>query len=123
MEKEYKKIATSARIKVLEMIFRAQTSHISSNFSCIDIAAVLYENADLKHDKIIWSKGWAAATAYYFLWEKGKITEEELNSYCQPDSKFIGLVEPMSRVVKCNCYAEERIQVGQEAKRKKKPAI
>jgi len=79
----YKKIAIEARKKVLEMIYKAQTSHIGSNFSAVDIMAVLFETADLDKDKIILSKGWAAASLYYFLWRKGRITEEELDSYCQ----------------------------------------
>jgi transketolase len=79
----YKKTATEARKKVIELIYKAQTSHIGSNFSCIDILTVLFEKADLDKDKIILSKGWAAASLYYFLWKKGRITEEELNSYCQ----------------------------------------
>ena len=79
----YKKIATEARKKVLEMIYRAQVSHVGSNFSCIDLLTVLFENADLDEDKIILSKGWAAASLYYFLWRKGRITKEELDSYCQ----------------------------------------
>ena len=91
----YKKTATEVRKKVLELIYKAQTSHIGSNFSCIDMLTVLFEKADLDKDKIILSKGWAAASLYYFLWRKGRITEEELNSYCQPGSKFIGLAEPI----------------------------
>jgi len=91
----YKEIAAEARKTVLEMIYKAQTSHIGSNFSCIDLLTVLFEKADLDKDKIILSKGWAAASLYYFLQRKGRITKEELNSYCQPGSKFIGLAEPI----------------------------
>lgn len=91
----YKESATNARKKVLEMIYKAQTSHIGPNFSCTDIAAVLFEKVDLKKDKVIFSAGWKAATLYYYLWRKGVMTEEELNSYCQPGSKFIGLAEPI----------------------------
>ncbi len=91
----YKKIANKARKKVLELIYNAQTSHIGSNFSCLDLLAVLFEKTDLDKDKTILSKGWAAASLYYFLQQKGRITEEELNSYCQPGSKFIGLAEPI----------------------------
>ena len=91
----YKEIARQARIKVIELIWKAQTSHLGSNFSIIDILTVLFEKADLDKDKIILSKGWAAASLYYFLWRKGRITEEELNSYCMPGSKFIGLSEPI----------------------------
>lgn len=79
----YKKISTEARKKVIEMIYKAQTSHIGSNFSCIDLLTVIFEKSDLDKDKIILSKGWAAASLYYFLWRKGRITKEELDSYCQ----------------------------------------
>ena len=81
--KDYQKIAKQARIKVLNLIFRAQTSHIGSNFSCIDILTVLFDQIDLDKDEFVLSKGWAAASLYYFLWKKGRITEGELNSYCQ----------------------------------------
>ncbi|GAB5045792.1 transketolase [Thermodesulfovibrio sp. TK110] len=91
----YSKIARQARIKVLDMIYKAQTSHIGSNFSCIDIMTVLFEKVDLDKDKVILSKGWAAASLYYFLWRKGRITDKDLGSYCMPGSKFIGLAEPI----------------------------
>jgi len=91
----YKKIANDARKTVLRLIYNAQTSHIGSNFSCIDLLTVLFEKIDLDKEKAILSKGWAAASLYYFLWRKGRITEKELNSYCQPGSKFIGLAEPI----------------------------
>ncbi len=91
----YPEIAREARLKVLDLIFKAQTSHIGSNFSCIDILSVLFEKIDLNKDKFVLSKGWAAASLYYFLWRKGRISQEDLDSYCQPDSKFIGLAEPI----------------------------
>ena len=91
----YKKIALEARKTVLRLIYRAQVSHIGSNFSIIELLTVLFEKSDLDKDKIILSKGWAAASLYYFLWRKGRINEENLNSYCMPGSKFIGLAEPI----------------------------
>lgn len=95
MSSNYIKIANDSRKKVLEMVWKAQTSHIGSNFSCADIAAVLFEKADLEKDKVIFSAGWKAAILYYHLWRKGIINQEELDSYCQPGSKFIGLAEPI----------------------------
>jgi transketolase len=92
---DYKKIATEARKKVLELIYKAQSSHIGSNFSCIDLLTVIFEKIDLDKDKVILSKGWAAASLYYFLWKNGRISKEELDSYCQPGSRFIGLIEPI----------------------------
>lgn len=93
--KNYKEIARETRIKVLDLIYKAQASHVGSNFSCIDLLTFIFEKIDLDKDKIILSKGWAAASLYYFLWKKDKITKEELDSYCQPGSKFIGLAEPI----------------------------
>jgi len=58
----YKEIARDTRLKVLDLIYENQTSHIGSNFSVIDMAVVLYENLK-KEDVVIWSAGWKAATA------------------------------------------------------------
>jgi len=80
---DYQEIALEARKKVLDLIYKAQTSHIGSNFSSIDIMAVIFEHIDLNKDRFVLSKGWVAASLYYFLWKKGRITEEELNSFCQ----------------------------------------
>lgn len=92
---EYETIARDARLKVLDLIYKAQTSHIGSNFSCIDILTVLFEKIDLDKDRFVLSAGWKAASLYYFLWKKGRITLEQLDSYCQEGSKFIGLAEPI----------------------------
>ena len=86
---DYKKIATGARRKVLEMIYKAQTSHIGSCLSAIDILTVLYmgvvKNLDKEfredRDRVIACKGWIAAVMYYFLVEKGDILEEDLEEY------------------------------------------
>jgi transketolase len=93
--KNYEKIALDSRIKVLNLVYKAQTSHIGSLFSCADIMAVVFEKIDLSVDKFVLSAGWKAALLYYHLWRKGRITGEELNSYCQEGSKFIGLAEPI----------------------------
>lgn len=94
----YKKESVQARLKVIEMINEAQTSHIGSNFSSIDVLTVLYDIAnigkDSKKDKVVISKGWIAASVYYFLAKKGIIPEKDLQDFCKPGSKYIGLVEP-----------------------------
>ena len=100
---EYKEIARKARIKVIEMIWKAQTSHVGSNLSAIDILAVLYNIADVDkdlkedRDRIVISKGWVAAAVYVFLAEKGIIPKEDLETYCKEGSKYVGLVEPHVR--------------------------
>lgn len=101
----YKKIANNARKKVLLMIHKAQTSHVGSNFSCIDILAVLFsklhldKNLSPDRDRFVLSKGWAAASLYYFLAEKGIIPKKDLEEFGKEGSKYIGLAEPDVRGV------------------------
>jgi len=114
----YKEEARKARVAVLNMLFDAQTSHIGSNFSCIDIMTVLFKGVMTPDDKFILSKGWAAASLYYFLAETGVIPKSDLDTYCKKvpcectttgavykncsscnmtrevQSKYIGLAEP-----------------------------
>mgnify|MGYP001597365069 CR=1 FL=1 len=51
---------------------------------------VLFDRVNLDQDKVILSCGWKAAALYYFLWRRGRITEEELNSYCGLCDKCLG---------------------------------
>jgi transketolase len=94
MARHYDNLATKARIAVLNMITAAQTSHIGSNLSCIDLLTVLFERTNLSEDKVLFSKGWASASAYYFLAEKGIIPKSALDTYCKPGSHLNGLLEP-----------------------------
>lgn len=84
------KEATEARKAVLLMVYKAGTSHIASNFSIIDVATVLYKNLK-PQDEVVWSKGWAAATIYYFLAQQGKIPKEDLAKF--PNPPYLGLAE------------------------------
>lgn len=87
---DYKAIALEVRRKALTMIHRAQTSHIASNFSVTDLAVVLYENLR-PEDRVVWSKGWAAATTYILLARKGIIPESDLDIF--PNKPYLNLVE------------------------------
>lgn len=98
---EYAQTAKESRLKVLELVYKAQTSHIGSLFGAADIFAVLFDKIDLDKDKLVLSAGWKAALLYFHLWKKGRITLEELDSYCMEGSKFIGLVEPHD-CLECN---------------------
>lgn len=102
---DYKKNASEARKKVLEMIYFAQSSHIGSNFSCIDLLSVIYGIADIDkdlkedRDRVVISKGWVAAAVYVFLAKKGIVPEADLETFCKEGSKYIGLLEPGVRGV------------------------
>lgn len=96
MAVDYAKIALESRKKALDLIYRAQTSHIGSVLSCADLATVLFERMDLEKDVFILSKGWAAVLVYYHLARKGLIPEKDLDRYCREgEEKYIGLIEPI----------------------------
>lgn len=95
MVETHAKIAKEIRKTVLDMIFRAQVSHIGSNFSCIDILTVLYSKMDTKKDKLVVSKGWVAASVYALNVKYGYMPQEAIDTYCDGVSKYIGLIEPI----------------------------
>ena len=90
---DYPEIARQARLKVLDMTYKAQSSHIGSNFSVIDILTVLFDKMGA-NDQIVLSAGWKAASLYYFLAKRGDFDEGILDTYNQEGSALIGLTEP-----------------------------
>ncbi len=88
-------ITKESRLKVLDMLYAAQTSHIGSLLGAAEIFSCVFANIDLDQDSLVLSAGWKAALLYFHLWKKGRITTEQLDSYCMPESKFIGLAEPI----------------------------
>src|SRR5574344_851786 len=78
------------RKTMLEMVNKANVSHIGSALSVVDILYTLYfkttnitkENIkDKNRDIVILSKGHASAALYSVLYHKGFIGEEILNGY------------------------------------------
>src|SRR5438552_18056629 len=73
-------LAHHIRLRTLEMIHRAKSSHIGSSFSMADLLAVLYTNilrVDPKRpelselDRFILIKGYACSALYVVLSESG----------------------------------------------------
>jgi transketolase len=95
---ESKRIALAARIDVLRMVHRAKASHIGSCFSIADILAVLYSNK-LRirpdeptwhgRDRLILSKGHAAAIVYAMLAEVGTLPKTALETYGVDGSQYM----------------------------------
>ncbi|OGT34319.1 MAG: transketolase [Gammaproteobacteria bacterium RIFCSPHIGHO2_02_FULL_39_13] len=94
-------IALKIRKLVLKMITESKSSHIGSSFSVIDILAVLYSDVlrispatyrSVERDYFILSKGHGVAAMYATLAAYGFISEEELTTYCQNDSRLFGHV-------------------------------
>lgn len=89
--------AIAARIRgaVIELSHRAETPHLGSQLSCIDILVALYwgilridprKPQDANRDRCILSKGHAAPALYVTLALKGFFPVELLDSYAKPGS-------------------------------------
>ena len=91
---DYKEFAGQRRIDMLKMTHRAQSSHIGSNFSCIDILSVLYNIADLsllpdgRTKDVIIIKAWAAASVYACLVAKELLPQEAVDDYGKEETKW-----------------------------------
>jgi transketolase len=97
--REAQSLARKIRAHALRMVHRAKASHIGSSLSVADLLAVLYGSA-LRldparpnwpaRDRLIMSKGHAAAALYAVLAERGFFPVEWLDTYCQDGSPLSG---------------------------------
>lgn len=101
MENDYKNLALELRRTVLKMIHHAQSSHIGSCFSSIDIMTVLYELADLSllenglTKDIVLIKSWNVANAYACLARKGLLPQEAVERYGDEGTQWTTILEPI----------------------------
>jgi transketolase len=93
-------LAKRLRIAVVEMTSLAGASHVGSCLSCIDLLAVLYSEVMASdhgpeintRDRLVMSKGHAAAALYACLAQVGLIDVAELATYCVDGSRLGGHV-------------------------------
>lgn len=87
------------RRDVLDMIFRAKTGHIGGDFSVMDILVTLYYKhmnvspelaADPTRDRFVLSKGHSVESLYAVLADRGFFPKDDLLTYSQYLSKYIG---------------------------------
>ncbi|WP_137862400.1 MULTISPECIES: transketolase [unclassified Sphingomonas] len=96
-----RELAADTRREVLKMVHRAKASHVGSCFSIADMLAVLYGHVmsvDPVHadrpdrDRLIVSKGHAAAAVYAVLANRGFFPREWLDEYSVNGSLLTGHV-------------------------------
>ena len=94
-------LARDIRRSVLKMVHHAQASHVGSCFSMADIMAVLYgghlnirpdDPEWPERDRVVVSKGHAAAVVYAALAKVGFFPESWLDKYCDDDQPLAGHV-------------------------------
>lgn len=91
--------AFALRADILDMIYRAKTGHIGGDFSVCDILVALYYKhlnctpvtvSDPGRDRFVLSKGHSVEALYAVLADRGFFPKEDLLTYSQPGSKYIG---------------------------------
>lgn len=87
------------RQKILQYIVQAKAGHTGGSLSSVDILNVLYNDvlhvtpesfASPDRDRYIQSKGHCVEALYVVLADKGYFPEEDLNTLCQYQSRYIG---------------------------------
>jgi transketolase len=95
---ESRKLAKASRKSIIEMVYSGKSSHVASSLSVVDALAVIYSGSfninpdnfsDVSRDRIIMSKGHAAAAYYSVLAHAGFLDRKILNTYSQ-DGSLIG---------------------------------
>ncbi len=98
---ELKKKANERRIDIINMVHKSQSGHIGGDLSSIDVLCALYYeilNIDPKvsfkdqpnRDRFIMSKGHCVESLYAVLADVGFFPKEDLNSFQEFGSKYIG---------------------------------
>lgn len=91
--------ATNIRKNIVKMVTKAKSGHPGGSLSSADILSVLYfnemdvtaENVDsIDRDRFVLSKGHASPLLYATLCEKGFLSEADLDTFRQIDSKLQG---------------------------------
>jgi transketolase len=79
-----------AKSRLLAMHFHAKAGHVGGNLSCLDALIVLFHNILAEADRFVLSKGHSAGALYAVLWSLGKLSDEDLLTFCKDDSKLPG---------------------------------
>ncbi|MFN8570908.1 MAG: transketolase [Gemmatimonadaceae bacterium] len=96
---ELERLCTDLRLDVLRMVSGAGSSHVGSNFSEIELLAVLYarylrvrpsDPTWPERDRFVLSKGHACAALYAVLARRGFFPRSLLDTFCQNGSRLAG---------------------------------
>lgn len=91
-------IAQEMRNRILKLAYMGRSGHIATSLSAADLLTELYFDNLLRYDaekpdweerdRFVLSKGHASLLLYNILAKAGYFSFEELNSYCQPGTRF-----------------------------------
>jgi transketolase len=82
--------AAKGRRRIIEVDYASSEGHVGGALSSIDIICAIYHGAMTENDIYIQSKGHCAEALFVVLAQKGLISDEVLDSYCQTGSPLFG---------------------------------
>ena len=85
----HKQIRLTKR-RLLEMHFESNAGHVGGNLSCFDALMVLFHHEIKTIDRFVLSKGHSAGALYATLWSLGKLSDDDLATFCKDDSILPG---------------------------------
>jgi transketolase len=80
----------TARRRLLQMHYVSGVGHLGGNLSALDGLMLLHHEIMSKHDRFILSKGHSAGAYYITLWSLGLITDMELTTFHQDNTRLSG---------------------------------
>jgi len=83
-------IISKARRRLLDMHFRARAGHIGGNLSCLEAILTLHHLVMTPEDQFVLSKGHSAGALYVTLWSLGKLSDADLDTFCQDNTTLPG---------------------------------
>ncbi len=83
----YLKQQADLRKKLLGLYFKANAGHVGCSLSCIDLLIALF-GIKKTNERVILSKGHAAAALYIVLNSTGELSEEELQTFYKNGTKL-----------------------------------
>lgn len=90
----------AARRRAIDILYKSQAAHLASSMSMIEMLTAVYASVDVEkikasdpaRDRVIQSKGHAAAATYAVMEQFGILDAETVSGYHQDGSKLAGLV-------------------------------
>jgi len=76
--------------RLFRLHFSANAGHVGGNLSCFDALMVLFHFIIFENDRFVLSKGHSAGALYSTLWSLGKLSDDQLATFCKDDSKLPG---------------------------------
>ena len=90
MNESLTEILRKASLRLLRMHYESRVGHIGGNLSCLDLLLTLHHRVLGADDRFVLSKGHAAGALYVTLWTRGLLTDTDLGTFHQDDTKLAG---------------------------------